>query len=367
MPLNYVFDMDTPGQRNALHALRAIASLTIVVYHFRYYSPFPWFATFPWLAKGYLGVDLFFVLSGLIISHVYSNALTERRETYSRFIFLRIARVFPLHAFIMVLMLVATLMSGKTLTTNDIKDWLTLTLMIRQWLMPEGYVWNSPAWSISAEMFAYAVVYPLVLALTRTVSDRSAAQALFAVGTTLLCAVIYLDGSINGGSGALPLLRVTGGFAIGCGLFHLLRGESREASYDRWFYAGLGVAVLALHLRSDLGILTGLSVVVAATYITTGPVARFLECRPLHYLGEISFSLYLCHMPTFAAARTIAKSYGFHPGPMFCMITLLLSLAVASALYGWVECPARMLLRRWYQQRERTALVASASTPKIQA
>ena len=50
-------------------------------------------------AKGYLGVELFFVLSGFILSHVYLHAFAEKRFSYRGFLWARIARVYPLHIF----------------------------------------------------------------------------------------------------------------------------------------------------------------------------------------------------------------------------------------------------------------------------
>ncbi len=57
--------------RPQLNAIRAAASIWVVVYHFRYFSDYTWFEVFS-VRKGYLGVDVFFILSGLVIARLWT-------------------------------------------------------------------------------------------------------------------------------------------------------------------------------------------------------------------------------------------------------------------------------------------------------
>jgi hypothetical protein len=79
-----------------LTSLRFFAALWVVLYHY-----WPKLDVRPsprcWLSKGYLGVELFFVLSGFILCHVYLTALGEERFRYGSFLWNRLARVYPLH------------------------------------------------------------------------------------------------------------------------------------------------------------------------------------------------------------------------------------------------------------------------------
>ena len=104
----------TPIDIRPLTSLRFLAALWVVVY-----LMWPNLAVggMPALAaKGYLGVELFFVLSGFILSHVYLQAFGEKRFGYKGFLWARIARVYPLHLFtlfgVMALGLAATAASG---------------------------------------------------------------------------------------------------------------------------------------------------------------------------------------------------------------------------------------------------------------
>ena len=73
----------------ALTGLRGIAALWVVFFHLEYGS------AIPIIEKGYLGVDIFFILSGFILMHAYSGPKSNKFG-YTRFIKARIARVYPL-------------------------------------------------------------------------------------------------------------------------------------------------------------------------------------------------------------------------------------------------------------------------------
>ena len=75
------------GFRPDVEGLRAIAVLSVLAYH----------AGLPLITGGFGGVDVFFVLSGFILSHVYLAQAGEKRFSYGRFLWARVARVYPLH------------------------------------------------------------------------------------------------------------------------------------------------------------------------------------------------------------------------------------------------------------------------------
>ena len=227
------------GYRTAINAFRGFASLYVVLYHLRYYNDFDWFGAFPFVRYGYIGVDFFFILSGLIVSHVYlSKSASGGPDFWKKFIWYRVARLFPVHLLIMLLMLLAAVMppllaGGEAgLTAQDYKDWFLLTFLVRQWTLPADYAWNSPAWSISAEFFAYLVVFPAIACFTRNKPGRLAGVILAILGSLLLLSMIAGAGTINIKAHAGPLLRVTGGFVLGSGLYLIL--SSRLAGQLTW-------------------------------------------------------------------------------------------------------------------------------------
>lgn len=349
--------------RPALNALRGFAALVVVAYHFRYFSPFPWFETFPALALGYLGVDFFFLLSGLVISHVYLDDFLNGRVTHSHFLFLRLSRLFPVHALLMVAMLLCAVVGGRTISGQQAADWISLTLLVRQWLLPDGYAWNSPAWSVSAELFAYAFIFPAVVAIARRRGRTAAGLYLFGLGGALLLMLAASAGNLNSVNGAGPLIRVSGGFLAGAGLYCLLSQRRPDAVWDRAIIGGAACVLLVLPLGFDITVLAALTVVTIGAYMSTGPIASRLAARPLHYFGEISFSLYLCHIPVLMVLKAAADVAGVDRGPLFCLAATAASLAMAATLYTLIEVPARSALRRWWETRRPVGRASASPLP----
>lgn len=352
--------------RTAINAFRGFASLYVVLYHLRFYNNYDWFGAVPALRFGYIGVDFFFILSGLIVSHVY---LRKSRGSgpgfWMKFIWYRIARLFPVHLLIMLLMLMTAVIApmlasgGPTLDGQDYKDWFLLTFLVRQWTLPADYSWNSPAWSISAEFFAYLIVFPLIAYFTRNDSGRPAGLALIAIGSLLLLSLTATTGTINVTAYAGPLIRVTGGFMLGSGLYLVLSTFAVARIWDRALGYSLAAMLIIIGLAPamavagwpvDLVLIMALVATISCTYLAKGPIADGLSRPALFWLGEISFALYLCHIPMTRLCRYVADQMEWERGFVFGVLSVLISIATAHLLYRLVEIPARQVMRDWYFQ-----------------
>lgn len=300
----------------------------------------------PGLSRGYLGVDFFFLLSGLIISHVYLHAMLTGKETYARFLLFRFARLWPVHAFLMICLLAAAFWSGSGLTGEQRLDWFSLTFLIHQWLLPDAYVWNAPAWSVSAEIFAYVVLFPIIISICRRWGPAKIGPWLALIGVTVLAALALANnGSLNAISNGGPLIRVTGGFLVGAGLYGLAGKMARSNRWDRVILASVAGLPVALWVANDLGVLTVLAALTTGAYMASGRVARLLSAKPLYLLGEWSFSLYLAHVPILIATQALAVRFDIYQGVLFCLGSLALSILAAALLYYFLEMPARKALR----------------------
>ncbi len=353
--------MTQPDNRPALNILRGFAAVIVVFYHFRYFSDFAWFEKVPWVRFGFMGVDFFFILSGLIISHVYLRSMEERHESYLHFLYLRIARIFPVHFLLMIAMLAVSVFWDISFGTMT--DWFSLTFLFRQLLLPEGYAWNTPAWSVSAEMFAYAFVFPIIVHVVRRRQKALAGFLLLAVGTSVLAMLYWGAGTLNATSGVGPLLRVTGGFMIGAGLYCILAQQSAAKAWDYAIISGFMLIILLSGYGSQFAILASMCLIIVGAYMSKGPISTKMSGRYGYLFGEISFSLYMSHVPLLMLLSEIALQMNIYRGLAFCGFSLACSIAVAWGLYTYIEVPARTALRaRWVTHAKPTELSVHPSS-----
>lgn len=205
-----------------LDLMRGIASFAVMIYHFNAYFQFQRV-----FASSYLAVDLFFCLSGFVLSHSFGDALRNGAMSPSRYVAARVVRLYPLYFF--------SLLTGASyylvkivLGTPDASsfgDWLTLLglgmvfLPNPDWVRePAGiFPFEPTAWSLSLEM-AVSIVFGLLL-------FRFGKRALAATGALLLAGLLVEGtrrGTIDLGSGwdgfGAGALRALGAFCVGAAI-----------------------------------------------------------------------------------------------------------------------------------------------------
>jgi peptidoglycan/LPS O-acetylase OafA/YrhL len=211
------------GQLPSLTSLRGLAALWVVLYHYCVQC-FPNLDVAHYtqlIGKGYLAVDMFFMLSGFVMTHVYYRAFSDSNGImlhYRGFLVARIARLYPLHIF-MLLLFVATavtsqLMAGSVtspLQSIPLKGPESVTAFLANIFMLQGLEagklsWNYPSWSISVEFMAY-LAFPLALPLVW----RAPHPVKFVLGLLLFCALGWLaflkKGDFDQWDGPIALLR----------------------------------------------------------------------------------------------------------------------------------------------------------------
>src|SRR4051812_18269651 len=174
-----------------LTGLRGIAAVWIVTFHAYPFvsSLFSWpeRAGVPVIREGFLAVDLFFILSGFVLSHRYADGFrTSLRNNCAAFIVARVRRIFPLHWVCLgiVVLLVASFpdhwWGPGPFTPHSL---ISSILLIQTWIPSTAQAWNHPAWSLSAEWLAY-LAFPLMAWAMGFLHNR--ALALVAAALALL-------------------------------------------------------------------------------------------------------------------------------------------------------------------------------------
>lgn len=356
-----------------LTALRFFAAMWVVLFH---YWPALGLAGAPLaVAKGYLGVELFFILSGFILCHVYRSEVEGGRFAYGDFLWARLARIYPLHLATLVAMgLLAGVATAAGFAVDaNILSWAALPanlLLLQAWGFAPVAGWNHPSWSISAEWFAY-LTFPIfawaALALRRRPGLAVVLAAAFMAG--LYAAFEALTGklltlaTIHWGA-----LRIVPCFALGCALHSLWRareaGGAAPALAGAWI-SGAGALVAALIGAPDTVIVLALGGLIFFLAGAAKAGSQTLSHPFLIYLGEISYSIYMICVPwkiVFVNGMTslLKLEDGHLPWPLWC-IFLLGVIPLAALSYHLIEKPARERMKLWAKAwKSRAPSVAGA-------
>ncbi|GAA0870167.1 acyltransferase [Brevundimonas basaltis] len=350
--------VQTPPDLRALTTLRFLAALWVVL-----------FTAWPHLdigvvptavTKGYLGVEVFFVLSGFILSHVYLEAAGQgRREggfSYRGFLWARIARVYPLHLVTLAGMMalgVAATVAGLTVS-ESLLDWRSLPAhlsLTHAWGLASSAAFNHPSWSISAEWFAY-LSFPAFAFVAWRMRERPVmAAGATAAGALALYAVFepVAGFSLTEATFLWGALRIVPCFALGCALYLIHRRAPVRHAGAVALVCGAGVLVCAsLALWDPLVVLFAGGLILGLGGLDNGRAGVFASKAGV-YLGEISYSIYMVCAPVLllgvnvAARMTGADDKKLH---ILVWLAVLAAIPVAAALtYHLVERPARKALR----------------------
>jgi peptidoglycan/LPS O-acetylase OafA/YrhL len=363
--------------------LRGVASMLVVTYH--YYPPGsiadPALGRF--IGKGYLWVDLFFVLSGFLMAMNYAHLFVGGWSLRGWFDFLlrRLARIYPLYFVLVTASLVYTLAAYGQLQLRNPAPAVTLDhpvsaiaanmLLIQSWGIASSI--NGTAWSLSAEWAAY-LLFPMLLGLA--LFGRAGLALVAGMGVAAMIAVTVGLTMHDGGhhSGPLdaydgttlqPILRCLGGFLLGLLTYRAAQSARVLVWAGNDATTGLVIFLLAAGLANgihDLAIYPLFAALVLGLYGNRGMIGRLLGSRPIHWLGINSYSIYLLH------GYLIAPRHGLDewlqtwiPTPSAHLATSFASYGVlvliACLAYRGIEEPGRRLLHRF----GRAALPAPSS------
>jgi peptidoglycan/LPS O-acetylase OafA/YrhL len=388
---------ETPGEIRSLTGLRIVAATWVVAFHFMFTPGDAWTRVWeplrPVVQTGALGVDLFFVLSGFVITLTYLDTCGRRPTVRGTVVFwwARICRIWPVHVVVTTLF-GAWLLYKQTRTTDghlvwqnvqpDFSPWsyLEQLAMVQLWDQPffDGASWVGPAWSISAEWLAYAVFPVLVLLLWRARRSPAWLSGALAVACMVpLAYTCYRTGSLYYAWSWAA--RIGAGFLAGAFTCLAVRRVVITPRVERIaaVVAALAVAEILLGLwwgfwRGQGGAEYGgvvavlFPVLVGSLALTSRGIGRVLGTGPMVHGGRISFSLYLVHIPVFEVLWTLMEWYpalgaGSAVGSFLVPHVLLACFPLAHLTYRYLEEPARLWLRgrgpgRWARTRRPAAV-----------
>ena len=337
----------------SLTSLRGIAAITVVLYHssflaFNYAGGAP-----PWLwRRGSLAVDLFFFLSGFILTHVYGHRLDQDRSwrTIGRFLWARFSRIYPASLFTTVVFVLAFAVGNLLFPTGDsfIKQLIAALLLMQvPWL--DKVIINSPSWSISAEWYAY-LLFPFVISMIYRL--RALTAAVVCVALLIEIAVFHTIFSYRQpAEGWGALVRALPEFAVGLFTYRYYSERLLRKIWEN------DIVLIAIVITIAAGCLLGapdsltvilLLMLLLASVCNSGRVAGLLNARPLRWPGEVSYSVYIFQALPFTVAVSLAGTLAQHgiSGLRFELIATLFAFGGGVLVHRCIDVPARAMLRR---------------------
>jgi peptidoglycan/LPS O-acetylase OafA/YrhL len=367
------------GEIRALTGLRFVAAVWVVLFHFRplLKEAAPGFsdALTPVLNCGAQGVDLFFILSGFVLTWNYLDRMGPSwsgRATL-HFLWLRLARVWPVYLVTLhlaALWIIFTLYVGHV--PSRAVDQLTAVSYVRQillvqlWFQPyfDGSSWDGPAWSISAEWLAYLLFAPLVLVTFRIAyATRARSLMWLAVAASLPPVLLLLSsGQFYTPWSWLPriVMQFTAGALVAAAVGRLRPTDRarRRAGYLSVLLVGAIIGLLYWFdahplpdVRDSGGLVDVLFVpLVMMLAIGAGSLPALLSTRVMVYAGQISFCLYMVHELVHTAWTWAAEQFQLtlagDAGKFVVAGLLAMAIVGGVLLFHVVEEPARRWMRK---------------------
>ncbi|WP_409075718.1 acyltransferase family protein [Pantoea sp. C3] len=332
--------------RGDIDGLRAIAVISVMLYHF---------AVWPFTG-GFVGVDVFFVISGYLITGGILKDDSHHKFSFSDFYIRRARRLFPaLLSTIAISYIVAFLvfspidfekMSGSTVFAlfgiSNIFFWMSADYFDSASILKPLL----HTWSLSVELQFYLIWPALLLILARFGKGAVSVGALAITCAGFALSIYAIN---NDSTGAYYLTQYRFYEFIAGGLVFLFRRSQLFNKIDRahtfLFTAGIALVSYPIFAYSANTIFPGVNaltpVLGAMLIILSGDktlMAKALFLRPVSYIGEISYSLYLIHWPVMVFAQYIlVKEFSGSSG----LLLTLFSFAIAVPMHRFIEKPLR--------------------------
>jgi peptidoglycan/LPS O-acetylase OafA/YrhL len=359
------------GRTPHLDALRIVAAVAVVLLHYTEYTkdhPTARFV-FDHVQHFNLFVDLFFVISGFVIAAQYLQKV-ETPAVIGRFLWRRMARIYPLHLLTLAfyLLVAAVLQSGLARGDNPARyplSDLPAQLLMLHAVIGERLTFNFPSWSLSAEMVCY-LLFPLLAILA---ARRRPLMLLF-VATALVGNTVYAAATdtgpwtewINRGGAwrALP------SFALGLALYVFRAQLCRQPKMRLPLTPVVLAFVVFGSLLADAMVLaTVYAIVVLAIRADLTQQGTLLSRTNVGRWSDLTYSIYMLHIPVATVVLTIMGRAvsAFVPNAKLMLVPIALGvLAVASHLtYRYFETPIRHYLYDLLDRRRNAGLSISAA------
>lgn len=357
----------SPRHLYFLDILRGLASLVIVIFHYRHFlgkasdkisekdillSEPLYSILWPIYNYGAAAVYLFFVLSGFVFYFVYYEEIRRKSITIYKFFILRFSRLYPLHFVTLIFVAIVQLWYHSefgdfvVFQMNDLKHFLLNLFLISEWGFQDGRSFNNPVWSVSIELILYTIFFLVTV--------------------------------IGWGRIITPVIMIAVGFwlanhghdRIGLGLYSFFAGGIAFIAYE-WERQKLKLLRLSL-IAATIAVLSAIAVWIPVFAINVKLLILFGFCfpslvlflaamqnvipdsgRPFKFIGDITYATYLLHFPIQISAIALARYFGFiinFSETIYLLLYLTAVITLSLITYYFFERPAQVFLRNHFDR-----------------
>lgn len=347
--------MNSRGEITALTGLRGIGAVWVFLFHlFGNYE-------LPIIHQGNLAVPMFFVLSGFILSFVHETDFCKipNARTLKLFFSARLARIYPLHIFVLLVLLLFTTLLPSFIERYQsqrfsLPNFFATLFLIQTWgighftpFKDASDAWNGPAWSLSAEM-AYYLLFPWIANAFIRIGKRD-----FAWEQVFFCAALMLAIYFTFAQSAETFTR-----SLICGWFAFCFGISisiiahRSTTFPTWIAEIMGSLLIITKLifqNTNTGVFVlGVGALIYGLTRSDSCLARTFSRPFVYFFGKISFSIYIIHWPIIQLSNYLFSSTEFIGTSMQDISrTVLIPIVfiLAHLTYIKFELPARAVVK----------------------
>jgi peptidoglycan/LPS O-acetylase OafA/YrhL len=319
-----------------------------------------------WCVSGYEAVTFFFVLSGFILTYVYASSREHQalNVPVRSFHVARLARIGPAYYLALALLLPPFVygfaMAGIVPADTFALATIAVPTLVQAWLPPVSFSWNGPAWSLSVEVFFYAL-FPTLLSRTGSLSQRGFLGVAVAAVAASAAARLYLPSVAGADTESwryffhyFPLFHLPS-FIFGMALARIyLFGSAPSVRTNTLSFFGVTIVLALLlgyrsslpsWLLSDAALVPLYGIVICTGARLEGPLQRVLARPVLVLLGHASYSIYILHIGIVFWWQWLAHNIFHirlsHATEIAVILSLVIGVSICVFLY--FERP----LRRW--------------------
>ena len=284
-----------------LEGIRGLAAILVVIFHIPIWNPI---FEINFILNSYLMLDLVFVVSGCVIRTAYCNIDTIKELI--RFQFLRFARLYPIHFFILLIYIlleliryVAVIKFAAIVNNDPFKEGIFITILqhffLVQGLIGNGESFNVPAWSISVEFYTY-----MLFGIIALICENKYKLYIFIFLSIFALTILIVKPNILFFHGSEALFRCFAGFFIGCVISRL---KIKMKCYLSPYISNsiIVLAIIFISIKTENAYYDAIIYLISALLIIAlvlpgkSIVKNFLSSAYLVFLGSISYSIYMSH------------------------------------------------------------------------